>query len=658
MWKKTVLVSAVGLLLCAALVPTGMYADNDVQLQKPDTLRVPPMITLLASTPFYNSLDDLDTKQEGLLAPQEGVVVLAGQVGWSRGKSVWKIQTWQGGKYISPDPWDVDVPAPKKLLLFQETPIYASKNAKLKPSATLSPQEVQVVGAESQWFYSNNGDEDLKWIQIHTTWLGDQWLQLPVSKIGYVKPADEYAYYSSGWIMPTPEFIANTYHPDRYNVPLGLKNQIVHVTGEFVTPYDTNYQIQTEHGPMYVTAKGTPISQTTESTVLKSQTPLFSEPFGDRTTITTMLSPQTVSSFEKFTDMKLYHVHTELGDGWVDPYYAEPVDAKPTQVSIELKGETQLYQLPMDRLYMNGSVLTNQTVKPSQTWIDDQQHVWYQLQTKDGNAWFMFNPGTDRLVERDGGPLAQLTYEGSNLVPVTVEGDRLSYGVDVGYLKGDQPYLSDIFLCQSLQFILDRESVPDAVIFTHKDGYSFRIYKGKNEAVTFWKGVEQEKVKLHEAPNWTDDQVYLHSEDASLLMGAAVDWFKNRSRFYLFTDDYHVNGSNLPAEIKGSSLRLAAHVYDRTKGWYEGQPSLRPHFAVTNRSLPAATPASFAKEEEKETLRSWFAANIFVKFEQSQTITLQQGNNQLHAAIQIGKRILWQQDYTVTGTGASASSSP
>ncbi|MFD0694562.1 hypothetical protein ACFQZT_10705 [Paenibacillus sp. GCM10027628] len=643
MRKKVWLVAAIAFQLCI-LLPGGSSADSYTQLQEPDTLRIPPVISLLAATPFYNSPNENEGEQEGWLAPQDSVKVLAGEVKWSRGKSWWKIQTWLGEKYISPDPWNVDVPAPPKLALFEETPIYASKNAKSKPSATLAPQEVQVVGAEKQWFYSNN-EQDKKWLQIHTTWLGDQWVQLPAAKIGYVKPADYYVYYDGGWIMDSPEFGLNTYSPDlRYTSPPHLNRQVVHVTGEFVTPYDTNYQIATEQGPKFVSAKGVPIVKTSVPVVLKSKTALFSTPYSDISSVITMLNPQTLTSFEKFKDMELYHVHTELGDGWVQPYYSEPVDTKPAQVSIELKGETQLYRLPKDSFQINGAVLKNQTVQPSLTWNDELQRVWYQLQTKDGIVWFMFDPRTDVVHEPDGSPLVQLTYQGSNVVTVTVDGERLRYADDVGYVKGGQPYLSVSFLSYALQFV--RESGPDEIAFTHKDGYSFRIHKGQSEAVTYWKGTRQEKVNLREAPTWVNDEVYLNTEDVCRLMGASIDWFKSGDRFYIFTDDYSASPSSLTATTKDPSLRAVAYIFDRKDGWYDGQPSLRPHLTLSNQSQSATAIAS-SSEEEKGQLSSWFAGKRYIWFRQYQSADLEAGINKLLAAVKIGSRIVWQQAYPV-----------
>jgi hypothetical protein len=118
---------------------------------------------------------------------------------------LWKITTWLGPEWISPDPWNVDVPPPKKISLFIDTPVYSTKDDSKAPSVTLPPQKVQVLKAEKQWFYSNNKNEK-KWLYIHTAHYGDKWVYLPVERIGYIKPVDYFFYYANQTLLDDPNY--------------------------------------------------------------------------------------------------------------------------------------------------------------------------------------------------------------------------------------------------------------------------------------------------------------------------------------------------------------------------------------------------------------------------------------------------------------------
>jgi hypothetical protein len=64
------------------------------------------------------------------------------------------VESSQGPVWISPFPWNGDDPLPDKLMLFGETAVYSSTDASAVPLAIISPQEVQVTGAQKQWFYT------------------------------------------------------------------------------------------------------------------------------------------------------------------------------------------------------------------------------------------------------------------------------------------------------------------------------------------------------------------------------------------------------------------------------------------------------------------------------------------------------------------------
>ncbi|MGG1551277.1 hypothetical protein [Paenibacillus ferrarius] len=370
----------------AAAETAGRTVKVAPNVVSPDSLRIPSSIALLKETSFYSDPEDwLDGEPAGSLAPQEGVKILGGEYTWARGKSWWKISTDLGPKWISPEPWNVDVPPPEKIVLFNDTPIYATTDDTQEPSAILSPQEVQVTGAEKQWFYANGPDEK-RWVRIHTSWLGEQWVHLPVAKIGYIKPVDYYSYYGQGqYLLDDPT----------YNGPYGsmagpmfkwLGNETAHVTGEFVSVYDTNYQLETETGVKYVHEKGTPIVRGNETITLKADTPLFAAADGSHG-VALVLPKQSVSSYEKIPSFNLYHVHTSLGDGWVNPDLAEPTNVVKINTKVEIRGQHTLFRFPSEGLTLGGLHVKDAVVEPSAYWEDPHGTIWYLLETKDGKAW-------------------------------------------------------------------------------------------------------------------------------------------------------------------------------------------------------------------------------------------------------------------------------
>jgi hypothetical protein len=65
--------------------------------------------------------------------------------------------------------------------LTEKTPLYAKPDVKSKSWASLNPQDVKVVQVR---------EDDPSWIQIHTSWLGDMWIQTDYSKLGIIRPLD------------------------------------------------------------------------------------------------------------------------------------------------------------------------------------------------------------------------------------------------------------------------------------------------------------------------------------------------------------------------------------------------------------------------------------------------------------------------------------
>jgi hypothetical protein len=156
-----------------------------------------------------------------------------------------------------------------------------------------------------------------------------------------------------------------------------LLNETVHVIGEFVNVYNTRCQVETSLGPKIVIDKGVPALIVNEEITLKSDTALFTYPLGQTSFL--VLHPQTLTSFEKFEDSFMYHVHTSSGDAWANPEYSEPIDATKTTESLELVGRHKLFQFPNLRFELNGLSLNSGTIHPTSFWKDSNGTTWYLL---------------------------------------------------------------------------------------------------------------------------------------------------------------------------------------------------------------------------------------------------------------------------------------
>lgn len=369
--------------------PPGSERKVMFQSFPPESLLIPASIAISESTPFYNDPDDSVTgKSEGILGPQEGIRVLLGERGWARGKCWWKIDTYLGPKWISPQPWTVDVPLPKHITLFTDTPLYADKDASGEPTAVLSPQEVTVTGGENQWFYTND-PEEMKWIRVQTSWLGEQWVQLPVRKIGYIQPVDRYAYYSGDTLLNDPTYIgpvASMAGP-LFRWALG---ETFHVTGEYVNVYDSAYRVETPYGTRYVTAPGIPIVREEQKLVLSSDTPVFRSPVNWHG-LAPVVHPQTLTSYERAEAFTMYHVRTSWGEVWVNPNLSEPLDVVRLNGSIQLDGRHTLYQFPYNN-FQTEFVVDGPSVHPSVSWTDQSGAIWYRLDSPDGKQWIRQEP--------------------------------------------------------------------------------------------------------------------------------------------------------------------------------------------------------------------------------------------------------------------------
>lgn len=127
---------------------------------------------------------------------------------------------------------------PETISLLDTTPLFPKPDDKLKSWASLRPQEVKVVRTQfGDSGYANPSGHT--WIEIHTAWLGDMWIEEDNSKIGVIRPFDA----DLNLAVETPLYD----HPYREAANgARLSTQTVHAKAEFVSPSGFNaIQIET-----------------------------------------------------------------------------------------------------------------------------------------------------------------------------------------------------------------------------------------------------------------------------------------------------------------------------------------------------------------------------------------------------------------------------
>ncbi|GAA4827580.1 hypothetical protein GCM10023310_00270 [Paenibacillus vulneris] len=596
----------------------------------PESGRVPSVISLLADTPYFDKYENSWAPPEGVLAPQDVEVVIGGMP-WSSQHNWWKIHTKFGDKWINVQSQDLDVPPPKTITLLDNTPIYAKPDAAEEPTAVLSPQDVTVVGAQKQWFAEEGFDNStMKWLQIHTTWLGDQWVQLPLNRIGSVRSLDEKAYFLN---------------------EENLRHAALQVTGEFVSPfYNSLYRVEMDNGPKWISSRGMKITETKESIKLNTRTTLFVHPY-PYDEEAAILEPQTVESFERIErnsygntpdDPVWYHVHTSSGDGWVNNQFADPIDTKPAEVAIQLNANTELMSYPTSGIWYKFAQLSPQIVHPSLYWDDKLGNRWYQIDSYVGKTWFRINPYTDRILQPGSEQAIQISFYTLYYNSAKVNGDELLFQErKVGYKKEGSWYVSAPFLSEGFRYTV-RESEGTFTLESNT-GYGFRVTPGSNTADTMWQGNAGSHVKLIQAPErLADGELYLNIADARTLFGSLISEKGSDMAFWL--QAYHIAAPSLPQSSDTDSLELVASLTDNIQLLQSDNIQDRPKLVVAERGN--------LEHSAVEANAEWVAPlrTDQVLYQYKAVRQLKPGTNELRASIKIGERILWQQDFQVTRT--------
>ncbi|MFD0678382.1 MULTISPECIES: hypothetical protein [unclassified Paenibacillus] len=280
---------------------------------------------------------------------------------------------------------------PPVITLFENTPLYPDQDESVDPWATLTPQDVETVEAEKDWYIPpQSGDSGKRWIMIKTTWLGKMWIYLDYDRIGTVKPADTN--------------IALIWPAALYSEPMKdaltdvvLSQQTVHCNAIFFTPNGSSaYRIETSWlgdqwlvNPNYIlldmeilnhemTLPTETLRMEDWDAAHRMQSPSEAH----------FIPPQTVFAMEKTVNGEYY---VRAGDGstfWINPAYAQPVGAKEINETIELNKNTLVHLVPTASHPIFGS-LTPQKVKAFQQWDAPDGNRWFRIHSWNGDLWIL-----------------------------------------------------------------------------------------------------------------------------------------------------------------------------------------------------------------------------------------------------------------------------
>ncbi|PUA36698.1 hypothetical protein C8Z91_25325 [Paenibacillus elgii] len=654
MRNKSTLAFLLGIGLSLAAAVHGYASEYaDTPTEPADAVRIPRTLSLLQDTPYYVIPNALVNKAEGAFSPQT-VEVIEAETRWAEMPNWWKIRTTFGDRWIKTEPGNIDVPPPSKITLMENTPIYAKSGTQLQPSAVLSPQQVEVVGAEKQWFYSPKHDEnELKWLKIRTSWLGDQWIRLPLKQIGSYYSHTKKKYYGTAEFSSVPLW---NHSVDSSASRRQIRDQIFTETGEFQTPLGSFYQVETPDGTSWTHYPGEFVAEANETITRRQSAPLYPSPspYSGKPNVA---APQSLTVFEKIeatpvrsSEGTWYHVRANEGKGWFNPKYADPEDAKPDNTEIDLQSDkTWLYQYPDSTQLLNYGVLGPQKIHTSSAWTAPNGVRWFQIPTFLGNAWINLNPTRDRLQLPGREQDMQISGEISHKGAIYKTDNTLTFGdKKVGYERDSELFFHSGVVAKMYQYTVSGPDQENVWTFAHPSGYSFRIKTGEKKAVISWKSEPRRSVILSAAPVASTDQEApdLRIDEMRTLLGASTEVMPNHSSVYLSSAEYTLGAFNPPTEVKGNLLQLSALCYDAGSP-QPNEVGNRLKIYVYDRSSDALSDSYASAAVASEELL--FSFDMYrALYDLSLKKPLQPGVNRLTAVFKVGERIIFEQDFDVT----------
>jgi hypothetical protein len=663
MWKKLIALGlvAIGLQVSLGASSGNAYEYEDTPTEVADGIHIPRELTLLEDIPYYVIPNALLNKAEGSLSPQT-VKVIEAENHWSGAWNWWKIHTDAGDRWIKTAPWQFDAPPPTTINLMTETSLYAKPSENSKPTAALSPQEVQVVDAEKGWFRNSSGTSDdynpKKWLKIHTTWLGDQWIHLNLDQIGNFYPADQMSFYANFYWSLTPQMNYQTYQTDGT-----LSKQFVHVTGKFRTLLGTYYQIETDDGTKWAFGSGQPIIAETKIIKRTKPSALYAYPSSQYEEEPKLIVTGDLPAFEKTYneyitnygyDGDWYHIRTAQGEGWFNPTFAEPEDAVAETATIQLNAPiTTLFRYPNSGIILNHGQIGPQTLHPAAAWTDPNGIRWFQINSFVGTSWIRLDPFQDRVIlkDRESDMLIQSdsSYRGG-----FNQNEKGAYtdGIEsIGYdNKQGEPFLDTAYLARLYHFDLSGPDVAGWWTLKNDSGYAFQIKAGDLQARTLWDGKLAKQLKLSSAPDSSSNQgpPFLSLTDIRNLFGSATSLnigYKDSKVITLNALLYKINNLQLPPVAADHPLHLSGLIYENR---YVEFNSIAPDFQITVKHRDLGVTST---TEQVATMKLLYDLGYSSRlYDISMDHPLQPGMNHLTIRFQVGERIILQRDWDIMNT--------
>ncbi|NQX61450.1 hypothetical protein [Paenibacillus qinlingensis] len=638
--------------------PAGTSAEFMAQgPYPPDGLRIPGTIELLSDTAYYPAADTPADQPEGWFSPQN-VNVIETNGAWSIGAGTWKIETMFGPRWIRPNPWEIDIAPPDHILLTSDTPLYSKMSERGGSVAALAPQEVKVVRAEKQWFYTNDPSSKT-WIQIHTSWMGDLWAHIPVKQIGTVQDVSKHVYYQG--IYGSKELL-----PLLQSAQTSMESASAgetRILQEYTTIYDRYFLVETEVGPLWTLQAGVTIVPSDETLNLTTEIPLFTGPSNKETAV---LSGEKVTAFEKITQplwtgrgpyeiwhfSTWYHVHTSKGTGWINLLYGEPADAVNVHWKVSIRGDRELMRYPDVHYTSSVLLLRNQDVEVSAVWslpngttllkASKEGHTgWIPLQSWNQDRFWDLDTGTELQIETQ--------YPQQVIFKLDSQGAlKWNEDVDAGFVKEGVDVLKLKVLAEQLGYEqADVEGAKEAVRFTKGD-YGFVLHKGGQNAEIYWKGILTNKITLSSAPTRSsgDGELYLEQPAVKQLFGLSpIPWYEGHA---YYEGSYKVELGKLPEKLTGTTVKLNAFLYDTQVQWTQKnlKDAIQPRLSLEENNDLGGKDAlsSIAVAPASKTVT---ADTVTPLYHLSTSRTLTSGPHDLKIILRVGERIVWMQPWHV-----------
>ena len=291
----------------------------------------------------------LTSKTSGKINPQVVTAIGASSGGWL------KISSEAGEKWINltetPDPPVENV---QKLVLKEQTVLYAEPTKSSKTYGSLAPQTVTVLEVGQNGWYKIKTYLGDKWIFVQDTQPDPEPQQLETLQLK-----------ERATLYKDANFLSTTYG--------SITPQTVKIVEK---KEDGWYKIQTYLGEKWIAPNGMKV-KLAKAAKLYEEPSLTSKTFGQ-------VSPQEVTAIEEKAG-NWYKIQTYLGEKWIN-LSTDQDPPKDDGIKLVLKEQTVLYGQADFQSNTYGALLP-QTV----TVIEDKKDGWYKIKTWTGDKWIAPN---------------------------------------------------------------------------------------------------------------------------------------------------------------------------------------------------------------------------------------------------------------------------